>query len=127
MIDILLVCRNKSALSPFDAGLATHGVNITWADSGTIGITMVTNSSFDLVVSDENLGDMTGLEFVRKAVARNPTINFAVVSSLSSEEFHEAGEGLGILTQLPIKPGQEHANMLMRQLNDILTAVSMQT
>ena len=127
MIDILLVCRYKSALSPLDAGLAAHGDNIAWADSGAMGISMIASSSFDLVVADENLEDMTGLEFVRKAVSRNPVVNCAAVSSLNPEEFHEATEGMGILMQLPIKPGREHANMLMNHLNRILNAVSMPT
>ena len=106
MIDILLVCRHKSALSPFHAALAAHGINITWADSGAMGISMMASSSFDLVAADEHLDDMTGLEFVRKAVSQNPMVNCAAVSSLGSDEFHEASEGLGILMQLPIKPGR---------------------
>ena len=32
-------------------------------------------------------------------------INSAAVSSLSPEKFHEASEGLGILPQLPPRPG----------------------
>ena len=127
MIDILLVCRDKSSLSPFDAGLVTHAVNITWADSGTMGITKIANSSFNLVVTDENLGDMTGLEFVRKVVSQNPMVNCAAVSSMTPNEFHEAGEGLGVLMQLPVKPRQEHANKLMSHLNSLLNAVSMPT
>ncbi|MDJ0817188.1 MAG: hypothetical protein QNJ58_13340 [Desulfobacterales bacterium] len=127
MIDILLVCRCKSALSPLDIGLAAHGVNITWADSGAMGICMMASSSFDLVVADENLDDITGLEFVRNAVSRNPMVNCAAVSSLNPKKFHEASEGMGILMQLPVKPGREHANMLMNRLNRILNAVSMPT
>ncbi len=127
MIDILLVCRHKSALSPLDAGLAAHGVNITWADSGAMGISMIASSGFNLVVADENLEDMTGLEFVRKAVSRNPMVNCAAVSSLNPKEFHEVSEGMGILMQLPVKPGREHAKMLMNRLNRVLNAVSMPT
>ena len=127
MIDTLLVCRNKSSLSPFDAGLATHGVNLTWADCGAMGIYMIANGSFNLVVTDENLGDMTGLEFVRTILHKNPMVNCAAVSSLTPDEFHEAGEGLGVLMQLPVKPGRIHANKLMNYLNSILNAVSMPT
>ncbi len=127
MIDILLVCRHKSALSPLDAGLAAHGVNITWADSGAMGMAMNASSGFDLVVADENLEDMTGLEFVCKVVSRNPVANCAAVSSLSPDEFDKAREGLGILMQLPVKPGRGHANMLMNRLNRVLNAVSMPT
>ena len=50
-------------------------------------------------------------------------INCAAVSSLTSEDFHEAGEGLGILMQLPVEPGQEYADMLLEQLKSILNTM----
>jgi len=47
-------------------------------------------------------------------------VNCAVVSSLLTEDFHEAGEGLGILRQLPANPGLEYAKELLEQLKKIL-------
>jgi DNA-binding NarL/FixJ family response regulator len=84
---------------------------------------MIAEDDFDLVVADENLGDMTGLEFIKAIVAKRPMVNCAAVSSLTPADFHEASEGLGILMQLPIRPGPEHAEKLLEQLKNILNTL----
>ena len=76
-------------------------------------------TTIDLVVADEGLGDMTGLELAGKILSVNPMINCASVSRLSPEEYHEASEGLGVLAQLPIKPGKKHAEELVQRLKYI--------
>jgi hypothetical protein len=63
---------------------------------------------------------MSGLEFIRKVVSKNPMINSAAISSLPPEDFHNASEGLGILMQLPWKPNEADAARLLRHLNKIL-------
>jgi two-component SAPR family response regulator len=77
-------------------------------------------TAVDLVVADETLGDMTGLDLIKRLVAINPLINCAAVSSLSKEAYHEASEGLGILMQLPPKPAGADGQRLMAHLNQIL-------
>ena len=64
---------------------------------------------------------MPGLEFIEKVISRNPMMNCAVVSSLSPVDYHKASEGLGILMQLPVKPGQKEAEMLIGWLKTILS------
>ena len=123
MIRIMLAGRDQTSLIALKAGLANSDVHITRAVSGDSGLSMIAEGNFDLVVTDENLGDMTGLEFIRAIVAKRPMINCAAVSALTSEEFHEASEGLGILMQLPVEPGQKHAEMLLEQLKSILNII----
>ena len=72
------------------------------------------------VVTDENLGDMTGLEFIKTVITQKPMVNCAAVSALLPEDFHEASEGLGILMQLPVRPGPEYAKELVEHLKSIL-------
>ena len=124
MIRIMLAGRDQASLAALKNGLTTNDVQITRAESGAIGLSMIAEDNFDLVVADENLGDMTGLEFIRAIVSKRPMVNCAAISSLSSEDFHDAGEGLGILMQLPVNPGQEHATMLLGQLECILNTMS---
>jgi CheY-like chemotaxis protein len=126
MIRILLAGRDQTSLTALSSGLAKSDVHIIRAESGGIGLSMIAEGNFDLVVADENLGDMTGLEFIRAIVAKQPLVNCAAVSSLTPEDFHEAGEGLGILMQLPVRPGREHAQMLLGQLKNILNTLKMQ-
>jgi CheY-like chemotaxis protein len=100
--------------------LEDNQVQTAWAKSGSHAIARLTEGSFDLVVTDENLEDMTGLELIEKIIAKRPMVNCAAVSSLLPDDFHEASEGLGILMQLPVSPGQEQAEKLLRQLKNIL-------
>jgi len=124
MIRIMLVGRDQTSLTVLKSGLAKSNVHLVHADSGGIGLSMATDSDFDLVIADEHLGDMTGLEFIKALVSKRPMVNCAAMSSLASEEFHEASEGLGILMQLPVRPGQEHAERLLEQLKNILNTMS---
>ncbi|RJP81358.1 MAG: response regulator [Desulfobacteraceae bacterium] len=95
-------------------------VTLTRAESGNQGLSMVKDQNYHLVITDEILSDMTGLEFAGKMLSVNPMINCAAASSLSHDEFHEASEGLGILMALPLKPGENHVNRLMEHLQKIL-------
>lgn len=99
-------------------------VQMSWAESGKSALDMVSETVFDLVVADEKLGDMTGLDFAEKLVVINPMVNFAVISSLSGEDFHEASEGLGILAQLPANPSKEHGELLLKTLRKLKESLS---
>ncbi|MBC8246600.1 MAG: hypothetical protein H8E81_03365 [Deltaproteobacteria bacterium] len=81
---------------------------------------MISEKSFDLAVADENIAGASGLEFAEKLVSVNPMINCAVVSPLSSKDFHEASEGLGVLMQLPVRPDEKQAQMLIKRLKKVL-------
>ncbi len=80
---------------------------------------MLSETSVDLVVTNEELGDMTGLEFANKLIRVNPMINCAVLSPLPSDEFHEASEGLGVFAQLPLRPVKEDAEKLLKHLKNL--------
>ena len=124
IIKILLVSQDKAAMSAFKAGLEENQVQTAWAQSGSNAIAKIAEKSFDLVVTDENLGDMTGLEFIEKVISIKPMVNCAAVTSLLPADFHEASEGLGILMPLPVSPGQEQAEKLLGRLKTILEVVS---
>jgi CheY-like chemotaxis protein len=119
-IQILLAGRDETALSDFKAALAENQALTAWAKSGSNAVARITEGKFDLVITDENLGDMTGLECIRKIVQINPMINSAAVSSLLPDNFHEASEGLGVLMQLPATPGRGQAAELLEKLKHIL-------
>jgi CheY-like chemotaxis protein len=117
MLKLLLVSPGQDSLSGFVSALKEHDdVEILTAESGEKALAMVLKSAVDLVVTDEKLGDMTGLEFARRLISLNPVINCASLSSLGPERFHEVAEGLGLMDQLPIHPGKEDAESLLRNL-----------
>ena len=120
MIKFLLVTPNREPFSEFASALGKHAeVELSWAESGQIALKMLGDFPVDLVVLDEELGDMTGIEFMKKLLSVNPMINCAAVSPLPHEEFHELTEGLGVLAQLPSRPGVQKAEDLLTRLNDL--------
>ena len=123
MIKILLTGRDKASLAALEAGLSKNDVHITRTESGRNGMSMIVENDFDLVIADENLGDMTGIDFIRKVVSKKPMVNTAVISSLPPEDFHQASEGLGILMQLPVRPNGEDAARLLGHLDTILNSM----
>ncbi len=125
MLRILLISIDKPSLSIFALALEENkDVQLSWAGSGESALDMVSNIKFDLVVSDEKLEDMSGLDFAGRLVTINPMINCAVVSSLSHDDFHEASEGLGILAQLPNNPTKKNAESLLQQLKKLKEVLS---
>lgn len=121
MITILLISTSNNTLSGLASGLKRYDeIELFQADSGQKALGMISGKNFDLVVADENIADMTGLEFAEKLVTVNPITNCAVVSHLSAEDFHEASEGLGVLMQLPVQPDEKQAQGLVSYLKKVL-------
>ena len=120
MIRILLLTPYRKSLSEWASVMEKNDdVELTWAESGQNALDMLSETPVDLVVADKELGDMTGLEFAEKLLRVNPMINSAVLSSLPSDEFHEASEGLGVLVQLPVDPGKFEAEDLLKRLKNL--------
>lgn len=114
---LLLVNPDKSSLSELASVLKEYDdLELLTTESGEKALAMVSESAVDLVVTDEELGDMTGLEFARRLISLNPMINCATVSGLEPERFHEVSEGLGLMDQLPTRPRKEDAERLLRNL-----------
>jgi hypothetical protein len=65
------------------------------------------------MIIDEAVDGKQGFDIAREIIALNAMINLALVSPLSDEDFHEAGEGLGILARLSAAPGQAEAAKLI--------------
>lgn len=119
MMHVLIVGGECLSASNFNARLDENGVETTCLVSGREALTAVSEKVFDLLVTDENLGDMTGLELIKSVIASQPMLNCAAVSSLLPGAFHEASEGLGILMQLSVEPGKQEADQLLEHLKKI--------
>ncbi|MFC1821433.1 response regulator [Thermodesulfobacteriota bacterium] len=120
MLKLLLVSPKKNSLSELASVLREfEGVDFSWAESGEEALGIASDTAIDLVVTDERLGDMTGLEFASRLLSVDPRINCATVSNLSPEDFHEAGEGLGLMAQLPAQPNKEDAEGLLQRLRNL--------
>ncbi len=127
MIQILIVAPDQGSFSEFASILEKNNVHTNWAESGAAALALISDKAFELVITDENLGDMTGIELIKKLVTRFPMINCALVSSLTSEAYHEATEGLGVLVQLTAKPDERQAEDLLQHLKTVINLASSTT
>ena len=120
MLQIVLIGKETDALSELKAAFEEFDANVIMTGSCGEALTQCGETRADLIVADERVTDMSGLDCIRKMIAVNPMLNFAAVSSLSHEMFHEASEGLGVLMQLPVSPGKKEAEELLVRLRNIL-------
>ena len=120
MLTILVASQDKGSLSDLESALAEHDdVCLLRAESVNKALNLASEKAIDLVIADERFGDTTGLELAAGLLSVNPMITCATVSRLTPKKFHEASEGLGIMAQLPIHPGKEHAESLLHRLRQI--------
>lgn len=87
--------------------------------TGAAGLGQLRGKPIDLVIVDEQLEDMSGIEFVRRLITVNPLANTAIVGALTEEDFHEATEGMCVLMQLPRQPTEQDAETLLALLAKI--------
>ena len=116
MIQILTVGRAGSFEAFNHEVDARDDAWTTMVDAGAAALDMLSKTPVDLVVVDEALADMSGLELARQVAVRWPLTAVALVSTLEGEDFHETTEGLGILAQLPPRPGRTDARRLLETL-----------
>jgi len=75
------------------------------------------------VAIDTELGDLAGVELVRRLLGINAMINTALASEKPEEIFHAETEGLGILMQLSPLPTPAEAGRLAERLRQVAGTV----
>jgi len=113
---IVVVTNRPEAFRPFVAALTENGAEASFAPTGTAALAQAKQAAPTLAVVDGALPDMPAFGLVAKLLQVNAFIHTAVATELSPEAFHEAGEGLGILTALPVQPSAQDAQALLTTL-----------
>jgi DNA-binding response OmpR family regulator len=120
MRKIWIVTNRSAKFSPLVQALSSDNWGKThWAENVEAAVSAASRSHPDLMIVDETIDGISGIEIARRLVLANAFVNLSVVSSLPEEEFHELSEGLGILVQLPQQPGQIDAETLKSALECI--------
>ncbi len=110
---ILLATARPQELEAFGCALAAQD-KFLLVQTATAEETLTTASRTvpAFAVIDKELNGVEALEIVRRLLHINAFINTVVLSDMDDDTFHEQSEGLGILTALPIMPGEKEANDL---------------
>ena len=119
MLKLLLVSNNIESFPEFGSALKENDTEMFCAESGETALKMVKDNAIDLVITDKEIGDMSGLAFVKKLISISPMTNCVAISSLPEKDFHEASEGLGLMDHLPANPGKPDAEELLKHLRRI--------
>lgn len=125
MLKLLLVSPDRISLSDLEtAFMEYHDVELLRARGGQNALDLLSNTPVDLVIGDEDLGDMSGLDFAARLLRLNPMIPCALVSDLSPVKFHEVSEGLGLVAQIPAGSGKRDAEDILMKLKRIKDLMS---
>jgi DNA-binding NarL/FixJ family response regulator len=73
-----------------------------------------------IMIIDQDLGDMPGVELVPRLLQINAMIHTALVSDQPEEIFHDQTEGLGILMKLSPLPDRQEAVHLCERLSGVI-------
>lgn len=111
---ILLISVRGDHLIEFSDALQLKGeVSLTVATTFEAAVHQLADSQPALIVVDEEVGGLSGLDVVRRLMEVNAFIDTAVLSSMDEETFHQHSEGLGILARLPLQAGKQDAQRLL--------------
>ena len=116
---ILLQTGRSAVFAPFVTALERQGCTVTTVADAAACNACVQRQAPDLVVVDapthgQARQDVIGIMRV------NALVHTAVVTDMAEEAFHDAMEGLGILTSLPPVPGENDAQRLVHLLNELM-------
>ena len=121
MLHILLVTSRGQRIQSFVEGLSSDPqVRLELVAAGTEALDVVRTGAPDLVIVDSTTENLDSLDLVRRIIGVNAMVNTAVASPLSEEEFHDRGEGLGILCRLPSDPGRGDSEVLLQKLRGLM-------
>jgi CheY-like chemotaxis protein len=122
MYKIVIATSRKNDFRDFGSVLekADQVEDLIWAGTGVDALASASRITPDLIVIDDRLDDMDGVNLVRQLLGLNAMINTALVSPLSASAFHEATEGLGILNHLPPLPDVADARAVLAHLAEVV-------
>lgn len=114
---IALITPREESLSAFRAGLEGRNARIECYRDDFDFLQTARSRTWDLVIVDGLYTPFHGI--LERLLEINASLNTAVITDLSAEAFHEAGEGLGILAALPAKPSAADVDALLARLRAI--------
>ena len=98
---LLVVDDELSMRELLEIMLVREGYQVSSADSGRHAISMMVKDDFDLVLCDIRLGDMTGLDVLRAAKAKNQNCVVIMISAYATAETAVAAMNDGAYDYVP--------------------------
>jgi DNA-binding NtrC family response regulator len=81
---VLIVDDDQALCETLEAGLVRRELAVTWRTSGDDGLALLDQGDFDVVVTDLNMGQLDGIAFCERVVARRPDIPVVVLTAFGT-------------------------------------------
>ena len=104
----LLVVDDEVDVVEFIGRALRHRFQITTARSGHEALEKLENSEFDVLISDQNMPEMSGIELLEKVGTHLGIVKVLLTGYLESDHVYDAGEQ-GILHAVVWKPVDSEA------------------
>ncbi len=114
MLTIMLMNHKPDALSDIANLLTENKINVIQVNSEVNDGKLLESQGIDAVIATDQ-----DLPFIKKMVSAFPMINYALISSCDTHDFHEITEGYGIFMQLPTSLHQSDVDLLIHNLKKI--------
>ncbi len=116
-MNIAMITHREAALAGFRDGLERRSARIEcFADAWSF-LQAARTQSWNLVIVDGLT--LPFADLIEKLLELNASLNTAVITELDEAAFHEASEGLGILSGLPSRPGMADVAPLLDKLQAV--------
>jgi two-component system response regulator HydG len=81
---VLLVDDDRALCETLEAGLVRRELAVTWCTSGDEALARIDEGDFDVIVTDLHMGQLDGLAFCERVVARRPDVPVVVLTAFGS-------------------------------------------
>ncbi|NOY69758.1 MAG: sigma-54-dependent Fis family transcriptional regulator [Deltaproteobacteria bacterium] len=98
---ILVVDDELSMRELLEIMLTAEGYEVLTAENGKKAVSMIGKTSFNLILCDIRLGDMTGIDVLKSAKTRRPETVFIMISAYASAENAVEAMNCGAYDYLP--------------------------
>ncbi len=93
---ILVIDDEKSARLLLERVLSRAGHQVVLVETGELGLDRLAKEQFDLIITDKNLPGIDGLEVLRLARAKMPSLHAIVITGFPTPETKSSAKELGV-------------------------------
>lgn len=101
MPSALIVDDDASVRRMLQRALEKEGWYVQVAESGSAALEACTAETFELLVSDVNLGDLNGIDLAKALTQRQPTLRVILISGLPENQYRARLAGFPVFLQKP--------------------------